>query len=145
MFGEFLDRLLRYVRGEEKLGGVSLLFDQFGDRLSVPAQRAVVTLCATVAVSDGVLGREEFRQVLESMSHELGMSRETSGLMLDGVLGDSEEDRGLEAAAALLRRSLEADQREAVLGILREIAAAEDGIQVEEQSVISRIEKLLLG
>lgn len=145
MVREFFYRLFRHLRGEGSVGGVSLLFDQCGDRLSVPAQRAVITLSAAVAVADGFLGREEFRQLLESMSHELGMSHESAGFMLDGVLGGGEGALAIDGAAALLRRTLEPEQRRAVIEILREIARAEDGIQSEEESVIRRIARLLLG
>lgn len=145
MVREFFYRLFGHLRGEGAIGGVSLLFDQFGERLSVPAQRAVITLGAAVAVADGFLGREEFRQVLESMSHELGMSHESAGFMLDGVLGGAEGGLSVDSAAAALRRLLEPDQLRAVLEILREIARAEDGIQPEEESVIRRVERLLLG
>lgn len=145
MLREFFSRLFGHLRGEGAVSDVSLLFDQFGERLSMPAQQAVVTLSASVAVADGFLGREEFRQLLESMSHELGMSHETAGFMLDGILGDSAEGLSVERAAALLRRSLEPSQLRAVVEILWEIARAEDGIQSEEQTVISHIERLLLG
>lgn len=144
MLKEFILNLLGRPASLHRSGEVSLLFDQWGDRLSPGSQRAVITLCAAVAVADGFLGRDEFRQILESMSDELALSHQSAGLLLDAVLSDP-DGLSVERAADQLRVSLDEDQRHAIEHILRRIAHVEEGMDGEERKVIAEVHRLLFG
>lgn len=139
-----LSDLFSRIREGAEEGDASLLFDQFGDRLTVSAQRAVMTLCAAVAVADGFLGRAEYQEILNLMDKELGVSAEAAGCMLSGTLSDA-FGASIEEAATQLRCMLDVDQIYLVIAMLREIALAEDGIDSKEQEVLNRVRKLLEG
>ena len=144
MFKDFFLNLLGFSPSHQRHVEVSLLFDQWGDRLSSSSQRAVITLCAAVAIADGFLGREEFRRILESMNQELAISNQSAGLLLDAALSNP-EGISIEHAAEQLRESLDVSQLHAIENILRQIALAEDGMQSEERRVIAEVHRLLFG
>jgi uncharacterized tellurite resistance protein B-like protein len=144
MFKDFFLSLLGFHPSHERHKEVSLLFDQWGERLSTSSQKAVITLCAAVAIADGFLGREEFRRIIESMNQELAISNQSAGLLLDAVLSNP-EGISIESAAEKLRESLDVSQLHAIEEILRQIALAEDGIHSEEQRVIAEVHRLLFG
>lgn len=144
MFKDFFLSLLGFHPSHERHKEVSLLFDQWGERLSTSSQKAVITLCAAVAIADGFLGREEFRRIIESMNQELAISNQSAGLLLDAVLSNRQEI-SIESAAEKLRESLDVSQLHAIEEILRQIALAEDGMHSEEQRVIAEVHRLLFG
>ena len=144
MFKDFFLSLLGFHPSHERHKEVSLLFDQWGERLSTSSQKAVITLCAAVAIADGFLGREEFRRIIESMNQELAISNQSAGLLLDAVLSNP-DGISIESAAEKLRESLDVSQLQAIEEILRHIALAEDGMHSEERRVIAEVHRLLFG
>ena len=134
-----LERILRFLRGEEEIKVLpSLMVDRGGHLVTTKVQEAVVLLLIAMAEADGCFTKDELQTVWDELEQHLAVRGEQASELFKLAASSFSERKSAVPAVSLIQRSFDVGQRTLVLALAWRMAKCDGILHEKEEALFER-------